>query len=102
MPRLIAEHVLALACVRHRDIDRHDTTFARRFAHLVGETPVAYLTRWRLCLAAKMLKDRGATVEQAAYPAGFESAATFSRAFKRQYGIPPAQFRSQHEYRSGV
>jgi AraC-like DNA-binding protein len=71
-------------------------TFARRFAHLVGETPVAYLTRWRICLAAKLLKDGGGTVEQAAYSAGYDSAAAFSRAFKRHYGSAPARFRSLH------
>jgi len=71
-------------------------TFARRFALLVGETPVAYLTRWRICLAAKAIKDGIVTVEQAAYAAGYDSAAAFSRAFKRQYGVPPTLFRAVH------
>jgi AraC-like DNA-binding protein len=69
-------------------------TFARRFAMLVGETPVAYLTRWRICLAAKLIKDGIVTVEQAAYSAGYDSAPAFSRAFKRQYGVPPTEFRA--------
>lgn len=70
-------------------------TFARRFASLVGETPVAYLTRWRICLAAKAIREGITTVEQAAYAAGYESTAAFSRAFKRQYGMPPTAFRTQ-------
>jgi AraC-like DNA-binding protein len=69
-------------------------TFARRFAALVGETPVAYLTRWRICLAAKLIRDGTITIEQAAYSAGYDSAPAFSRAFKRQYGVPPIEFRA--------
>ncbi len=68
------------------------STFARRFALLVGETPMAYLTRWRICLAAKIIRE-GVSVEQAAYASGYDSAAAFSRAFKRQYGVPPKLFR---------
>ncbi len=68
-------------------------TFARQFAALVGETPMAYLNRWRLCVAAKNIREGSATIESVAYSSGYNSAAAFSRAFKRQYGVPPVELR---------
>lgn len=70
-------------------------TFARRFNGLVGETPIAYLVRWRLCVAARRILDEKISIEQVAYGSGFESPAAFSKAFKRQYGEAPSHFRVQ-------
>ena len=69
-------------------------TFARRFTDLVGEPPMAYLTGWRLCLAADLLANTDATVQAVARQVGYESAFGLSVAFKRVYGTRPSQHRA--------
>lgn len=69
-------------------------TFARRFAELVGETPMAYLTSWRLSLAADLLQRTTETVEAVAHKVGYESGFTLSVAFKRVYGTRPSDHRA--------
>src|SRR5688500_195724 len=49
-----------------REATQSRATFARRFAELVGETPVAYLTRWRMCLATKLLSETDLSLEEIA------------------------------------
>ena len=66
---------------------------ARRFTELVGEPPMAFLTGWRLALAADLLLDPGATVGAVARQVGYASPFTFSTAFKRRYGVSPAAHR---------
>lgn len=68
-------------------------TFARRFLELVGEPPISYLTRWRMQVAARLLRDGGHRVEKIALEVGYESAAAFTKAFKRQFNVPPAKYR---------
>ncbi|MDJ0346232.1 AraC family transcriptional regulator [Streptomyces sp. H10-C2] len=69
---------------------------ARRFSELVGEPPMAYLTGWRLALAADLLREPGATVGSVARKVGYGSAFALSTAFKRVRGIRP------QEHRAGV
>jgi len=64
-----------------------------RFARFLGESPLAYLARWRLQLAARHLQATRNTVLQVASDVGYESEAAFNRAFKREFGLPPAQYR---------
>jgi len=65
---------------------------AARFTRLVGEPPLRYLTRWRMHLAAQMLKE-GVSVREAAERVGYGSEAAFSRMFKRRMGRAPVKFR---------
>lgn len=69
--------------------------FARRFAEQVGETPLAYLTRWRMGIAARLLRDSDVSLAEVAAKVGYESEFAFSRAFKRDRGVPPARFRRE-------
>ena len=69
------------------------SVLADRFSRLVGETPLAYLANLRMRTAARMLEDTGKTVIEIAGDVGYESEAAFNRAFKRQFGEPPARFR---------
>jgi AraC-like DNA-binding protein len=78
-----------------RQVAHSRPTFARRFAELVGETPVAYLTRWRMCLATKLLAETELSLEEVAARVGYESAAAFSKAFRRSYGEAPGRFRGE-------
>ncbi|UFU02490.1 AraC family transcriptional regulator [Ruania suaedae] len=68
--------------------------FARRFAARVGEPPLAYLTRWRLVLAADLLTGTDLTLAAIAGRVGYANAFTFSAAFKRVRGVAPARFRA--------
>jgi AraC-like DNA-binding protein len=67
--------------------------FAKRFADLVGETPMQYLAGWRMHLARRLLRDSNIGIAQLAARVGYESEAAFSRAFRRAVGLPPATWR---------
>ncbi|MFD4949891.1 AraC family transcriptional regulator [Streptomyces sp. NPDC058239] len=69
--------------------------FARRFASLVGEPPMAYLTRWRMTTAARLLRESNASLTTVAARTGYGSEFSFARAFKREYGLAPGGYRRQ-------
>ena len=69
------------------------SALAERFSALVGESPMQYLTRWRLALAAQALRAGGEAIARVAERSGYESEAAFNRAFKREFGVPPAAWR---------
>jgi AraC-like DNA-binding protein len=69
------------------------SVLAERFAALVGEPPIQYLLRWRLALAAQALRSGRDAISRVAERSGYESEAAFSRAFKREFGVPPAAWR---------
>jgi AraC-like DNA-binding protein len=68
-------------------------TLTRRFAALTGHSPMAYLTAWRMSLAARRLRDGDATVRQIAHEVGYDSEFAFARAFKRATSSAPGQYR---------
>jgi Helix-turn-helix domain len=67
--------------------------FAARFTALVGEPPLAYVTRWRMSLAAEYLRSDRFTVSEVADRVGHTSAAALSKAFKRCFGVAPGTYR---------
>jgi AraC-like DNA-binding protein len=69
------------------------SALTERFGRLVGEPPMHYLTRWRMSLAAQSLRDGDEAVARIAERLGYESEAAFNRAFKRDFGLPPAAWR---------
>jgi len=67
--------------------------FSARFSQLVGETPIAYLTRWRMDKARLLLSRSDLSVAETARQVGYGSEASFSRAFTRTVGSPPSAWR---------
>ncbi|GAA4938030.1 AraC-like DNA-binding protein [Nonomuraea thailandensis] len=68
--------------------------FARRFATLVGEPPMAYLTGWRIALAADLLRSSETTIDAIARHVGYANAFALSVAFKRVRGVSPSHHRA--------
>ena len=68
---------------------------ARRFADLVGEPPMRYLTSWRMQLAQHYLSQRELSLAEVAVRVGYDSDVAFNRAFRRHVGTPPATWRDE-------
>jgi AraC-like DNA-binding protein len=73
------------------------TALVERFTRYLSEPPMTYLTRWRLQLAARSLENTPRGVAEIAGEVGYESESAFSRAFKREFGEPPGQYRLNHK-----
>lgn len=71
------------------------SSFSTRFTELVGEAPIAYLTRWRMNVAHTRLRDENTTAARLATELGYRSEAAFSRAFTRVIGSTPGSVRRQ-------
>ena len=69
------------------------SVLAERFRHYLGDPPMTYLSRWRLQLGARMLTSTSYSVARVSGEVGYESEQAFNRAFKREFGSPPARFR---------
>lgn len=69
------------------------SVLTERFDRFLGAPPLTYLARWRLQLAARKLQTTQETVLNVAADVGYESEAGFNRAFKREFGVPPARYR---------
>ena len=73
------------------------SALVERFTRYLSEPPMAYLTRWRLQLAARSLERTSRGVAEIAGDVGYESEAAFNRAFKREFGLPPGRYRGDHK-----
>lgn len=73
------------------------SVFAHRFREKLGETPMEYITRWRMLLAAERLETSTDPVSTIAPELGYESESAFSTAFKRVMGYPPRAYRLNAE-----
>jgi len=69
------------------------TVMAERFVQFVGVPPMHYLAKWRMQVASEMLKRGNANMAIIAAEIGYESEASFSRAFKKMMGVPPSAWR---------
>jgi AraC-like DNA-binding protein len=76
-----------------RQVGMSRSGLAQRFADLLGVPPMQYLAQWRLQLAAQQLRLGDRALASVAEDVGYESEAAFNRAFKREFGVPPATWR---------
>ena len=77
------------------DVGLSRSVLVERFTRYLSVPPIAYLTGWRLRLAAQALTSSAKGVADIAAAVGYESEAAFNRAFKRAFGEPPARYRRQ-------
>jgi AraC-like DNA-binding protein len=70
------------------------SAFVERFSELIGMPPIRYLAFWRLQSARLQLRETRASLAQIAHAVGYGSEEAFSRAFKREFGVSPARWRS--------
>jgi AraC-like DNA-binding protein len=85
-----------------REAGASRSVLGSRFMEILGEAPLTYLARWRLQLAARLLETTTKTALQVALDVGYGSEATFNRAFKREFGTPPARYRRRHRGRAAA
>ena len=70
--------------------------FAARFVAAIGESPMAYVAKWRMNLASRLLTQTQQGISEIATASGYESLPAFNRAFKKHLGLPPAAWRSRY------
>ena len=69
------------------------SAFALRFKDLLGETPLEYLTNWRMRKATALLQEEDKKLLEVAKSVGYDSDAAFSKTFKRVLGVAPGEYR---------
>ena len=69
------------------------SVLAERFPQIVGQAPMQYLAQWRMLLASNLLVRSNAPLARIAEEVGYQTDTAFSRAFRREYGLPPATWR---------
>jgi AraC-like DNA-binding protein len=79
-----------------REVGLSRSVFADRFTHYSSVSPMQYVARWRMQLAARRLETPGFSIAQAGAEVGYESEAAFNRAFKKVVGLPPGAWRREH------
>ena len=84
-----------------REVGLSRSALAQRFSEYLDQPPMQYLAQWRLLVAAQQLRDGMAPITDVASDAGYESEAAFNRAFKREFGLPPAGWRRREREASG-
>ncbi len=78
-------------------------TFARHFPRILGQSPMQYITDWRMALARDILRtDDQASLVQIAKHVGYSSPYAFAAAFQRHHGQPPGRWRQTHTSRPNV
>ncbi len=72
------------------------SAFAVKFKTVLGQTPLEYLTQWRMYKAGAMIRSNSTSFSEVAPAVGYESESSFSRVFRREMGIPPREYRRKY------
>jgi DNA-binding transcriptional LysR family regulator/AraC-like DNA-binding protein len=88
-----AQDIDLVAIAREAGLSR--TVLQQRFVQMLGDPPMRYCARWRMRIAAGMLREGKQNTSNIAYAVGFNSEAAFNRAFKREFGQPPASWKKK-------
>ena len=75
-----------------REAGMSRSAFAARFSDLIGEPPMAYVTTWRMDVAARLVREERLPLARVAERVGYQSEAAFNRAFRRAHGVTPGAF----------
>ncbi len=78
------------------------SVLAERFQGLVGSSPIQYLTRWRMLVASNLLSRSNTPMSRIAEAVGYGTDTAFSRAFRREFGTPPAAWRRARATQPGA
>ena len=70
--------------------------FAARFKATLGESPMSYVSQWRIQVASRLLDRTDKPIREIAADVGYENLAAFNRAFKRHLKVPPGGWRARH------
>lgn len=70
--------------------------FAARFTESIGDSPMSYVTKWRINVACRSLANNKNSIDRVAETAGYDSPAAFSRAFKKHMGVSPTVWKAQN------
>lgn len=76
-----------------KEVGASRSVLAERFSRLVGQSPLEYLSLWRLQLAARLLATSEQSIVEVAGRVRYDSEAAFNRAFRRVFGLPPRRYR---------
>ncbi len=82
-----------------RTVGSSRSVLAERFQQMVGSSPMQYLTQWRMLLASNLLCRSNAPLASIAQDVGYQTDTAFSRAFRREFGAPPAAWRRSQSKR---
>jgi AraC-like DNA-binding protein len=80
-----------------REVNVSRSVLAQRFTELLGLSPMASLARWRMATAADLLRVSSMGLARVAQQVGYETESALSRAFRREYGLPPVAWRRAHQ-----
>lgn len=77
-----------------QSVDLSPSRFSARFKATLGESPMSYVSKWRIHVASRLLKSTENNISQIASQVGYENLAAFNRAFKRHLNVPPGVWRA--------
>ena len=77
-----------------REASMSRSAFALKFKTVLGQTPLEYLTQWRMYKAGAMIRSNNTSFSEVASAVGYGSESSFSRVFKREMGVAPRAYRS--------